>query len=164
MCRYVRVCGGVRGCERVCTGMRRYTWVYMGVSGHTWVCLSVRRCAWVCVGVHDCAWVREGMRGYVWACAGMHVCAHVCAGVCGCVWDKFSEYLLETRFLTSASFAIFLENALKQNKNLSKKLLYIALYFFIFSPPRAEVPSLGNCYLFSRQSTNMIATTSSIAS
>ena len=28
----------------------------------------------------------------------------VCSGVCGYAWDEFSEYLLETRVLTSADF------------------------------------------------------------
>ena len=40
----------------------------------------------------------------VWA----GVCTSVCVGVRGyarvCVWDEFSDYLLETRFLTSANY------------------------------------------------------------
>ena len=39
--------------------------------------------------------VSEG-GGYAW------VCTSVSEG--GCVWDEFSEYLLETRFLTSANY------------------------------------------------------------
>ena len=35
-------------------------------------------------------------------CMGVHGYAWVCAGVCVC--DEFSEYLLETRFLTSANY------------------------------------------------------------
>ena len=37
---------------------------------------------WVCMGVHGCEWVR----------------------LAGWVWDEFSEYLLETRFLTSPNY------------------------------------------------------------
>ena len=37
-------------------------------------------------------------------CAGVNGCVQVCAGVYRCVWDEFSEYLLETRFLTSANY------------------------------------------------------------
>ena len=46
--------------------------------------MVVLGCAWVCVGVSGCEWVS--------------------VGVSGCVWDEFSEYLLETRFLTSANY------------------------------------------------------------
>ena len=52
----------------------------------------------VCADVH----------GYVQVCLGVQGCAQVCAEVCGClqvyVWDEYSEYLLETRVLTSADF------------------------------------------------------------
>ena len=64
-----------------------------GVRVSTWVCACA--CGWVCFDVHGCAWV------CVWVCSG------VCVGVCGCVWDEFSEYLLETRVLTSADFNMY---------------------------------------------------------
>ena len=35
---------------------------------------------------------------------GLYAGMHGCAWVCGCMWDEFSEYLLETRVLTSADF------------------------------------------------------------
>ena len=60
--------------------------------------MVVHGCARVCMGVRRCAWV----------CAGVRGCARVSVGECGCVrvcvWDEFSEYLLETRFLTSANY------------------------------------------------------------
>ena len=64
------------------------------------VIVSVRRCAWVCTGVQVCTSVRWCVR----LCLGVSKCAQVCMCVCGCVWDEFSEYLLETRFLTSANY------------------------------------------------------------
>ena len=57
------------------------------------------------MGVCKCAWVCVGGPGYVWKCSGVCIytwCAQV--WVCGWVWDEFSEYLLETRVLTSADF------------------------------------------------------------
>ena len=48
------------------------------------MCVGVRGCGRVCAGVHGCQWVSG--------------CVRVC------VWDEFSEYLLETRFLTSANY------------------------------------------------------------
>ena len=42
-----------------------------------------------------------GVCGYVRVCADVLV---VCGDVHGYVWDEFSEYLLETRVLTSADF------------------------------------------------------------
>ena len=50
----------------------------------------VCRCAWGCLGMCGCVQVCE----YAW----------VCTGIRRCVWDEFSEYLLETRVLTSADF------------------------------------------------------------
>ena len=51
------------------------------------------------------------MHGYalsagVCLCVQVCVCeyAWACSGKCECVWDEFSEYLLETRVLTSADF------------------------------------------------------------
>ena len=52
-----------------------------------WMCT----CARVCVGMHDCAWM----------CADVHRCLRVY------VWGEFSEYLLETRVLTSADFTSY---------------------------------------------------------
>ena len=73
------VCAGVCGCGCV----------QMCVGG-----ASVSRCAWVCFGI--C----RGGPGCVWKCSGVWVCM----GMGGRVWDEFSEYLLETRVLTSADF------------------------------------------------------------
>ena len=60
--------------------------------------MVVRGCARACMGVRGCGRVCVGVRG----------CARVSVGECGCVrvcvWDEFSEYLLETRFLTSANY------------------------------------------------------------
>ena len=83
-------CACMHGCTWVCLGVSRYTWVCMDVSGFAWVYMGVR--AWVCV------------RG----CACMGVCAWVCLGVSRYtwVWDEFSEYLLQTRVLTSADIHI----------------------------------------------------------
>ena len=44
--------------------------------------------------------VYRGGPGCVWKCSGVWVCTDMG----GCVWDEFSEYLLETRVLTSADF------------------------------------------------------------
>ena len=44
-----------------------------------------------------------GVCGRVQVYAGVHGCAEVWVGV----WDEFSEYLLETRFLTSADFNMY---------------------------------------------------------
>ena len=35
---------------------------------------------------------------------GVYRCVRVGASMCGWMWDEFSEYLLETRFLTSANY------------------------------------------------------------
>ena len=45
-----------------------------------------------------------GVYGYVRVCAGVRSCAWGCVDVHRYVWDEFSEYLLETRVLTSADF------------------------------------------------------------
>ena len=58
----------------------------------TWVCAGVHRCAHVCIGVRECVRVW-------WVCSCVCKCAQVC------VRDEFSEYLLETRFLTSANYS-----------------------------------------------------------
>ena len=59
-------------------------------------------CAGVCAGVL----VITGVRGCEWV--GVRRYAEgdvlVCAGVYRCMWDEFSEYLMETRFLTSANY------------------------------------------------------------
>ena len=47
-----------------------------------------------CAGVYKCSLL----------CAAMPGCKQVSICVCVCVWDEFSEYLLETRVLTSADF------------------------------------------------------------
>ena len=90
------VCVGLSGCEPVCTGVSRCAQVCTGMRECEWVWASVHGCAWVCVGMHGCAQMCVGVRG----------CVQVCAEVCGCLqvymWDEFSEYLLETRVLTSA--------------------------------------------------------------
>ena len=104
------VCAGVRRCARVCTGVQVYTSVrccarlYLGVSGvHVCVrvCAGVRRCALVCTGVR----VYTSVRCCAWLYLGVSKCAQLCMCVCECVWDEFSEYLLETRFLTSANYS-----------------------------------------------------------
>ena len=38
---------------------------------------------------------------------GLYAGMHGCAWVCGCMWDEFSEYLLETRVLTSADINMY---------------------------------------------------------
>ena len=58
------------------------------------ICAGVYRCAEVCVGEHECVQVCSDVWGYAWVCKGM----------CRCIWDEFSEYLMETRVLTSADF------------------------------------------------------------
>ena len=56
---------------------------------------------------YSCAWVWSGVRRSALVCAD--VCGWVCSSVCGYkwVWDEFSEYLLETRVLTSADFNMY---------------------------------------------------------
>ena len=71
------VCGCVGRCAQVCLSMRRYVRVCVGVCWCGWVYMSVHNCVWVCMGLFGCVWE--------W-------------------WDKYSEYLLETRFLTSANY------------------------------------------------------------
>ena len=54
----------------------------------------------MCFGMHGCAMV----------CIQVHADTHgyaLCMGMHGCVWDEFSEYLLETRVLTSADFTSY---------------------------------------------------------
>ena len=75
--------------------MYNFMWfIKLGVRGMCWICAGVYRCAEVCVGVHECVQVCSGVCGYAWVCKGM----------CRCIWDEFSEYLMETRILTSADF------------------------------------------------------------
>ena len=64
------------------------------------MCVGVHGCAQVRTGVHRCAWVCAGVSGSVWVCAGVSGSVWVCQGV----RDELSEYLLETRFLTSANY------------------------------------------------------------
>ena len=47
----------------------------------------------VCTDVRGCVWVYT-----------VHGCVQVYVGIHGCFWDEFSEYLLETKVLTSADF------------------------------------------------------------
>ena len=66
------------------------------LSMYEYACVCVQmmcECALMCVGVHRC----------VCLCSGVCVYSCVCTGMRGCVWDEFSENLLETRVLTSAS-------------------------------------------------------------
>ena len=81
MTQITQMCAGDRKCAQVCAGVRRFVQVCTGVL----VCTSVSWCAQLYLGVSKCA--------------------QVCMCVCGCVWDEFSEYLLETRFLTSANYS-----------------------------------------------------------
>ena len=57
--------------------------------------------------MHGCAQVCMGVCGCGEVCVGVCRCALLCAWVCACVWDEFSEYLLETRVLTSADFNMY---------------------------------------------------------
>ena len=56
------------------------------------------------MGVIGCVQVCAGLLRYVRMCAGVFKCKWVQMGVHQYVWDEFSEYLLETRFLTSANY------------------------------------------------------------
>ena len=57
----------------------------------------------VCVG--GCEWVVGwGVLGYVWVCGGVFRCMW---SMHECMQDEFSEYLLETRVLTSADFNMY---------------------------------------------------------
>ena len=58
----------------------------------------------MCMGVIGCVQVCAGLLRYVRMCAGVFKCKWVQMGVHQYVWDEFSEYLLETRVLTSADF------------------------------------------------------------
>ena len=86
-------------------------WQMAQMTQITQMCASDRNCALVCAGVRRWAWVCTGVRVYTSVCCcaqlylGVSKCAQVCMCVCGCVWDEFSEYLLETRFLTSANYS-----------------------------------------------------------
>ena len=62
--------------------------------------MCVCGCGWVSLGMCGCALVCGSVQVY----AGMHGC-WVCMG--GCVWDEFSEFLLETRILTSTDFNMY---------------------------------------------------------
>ena len=98
------VCMGVSRCVRVCT-----VWVDVGgMCGCVWVrvCTDVCGgcfCEQVCMGVLWYTQVCRGGPGCVWKCSGVWVCM----GMGGRVWDEFSEYLLETRVLTSADFNMY---------------------------------------------------------
>ena len=78
--KYVQVCADVH-CALVCVSVHNCVRVWLGVCAQ--VCASVCRCAWICADLRECA--------------------HICGDMHGCVWDEFSEYLLETRFLTLAN-------------------------------------------------------------
>ena len=101
-----------------------------GISGYVW---GMRGCVRVCTGVHRCAWVCAGVSGSVWVCAGVSGSVWVCQGV----RDELSEYLLETRFLTSANYnphplRIFFYSLLfiiYLGKLLSKYLLNYGLHY-----------------------------------
>ena len=56
----------------------------------------------MCGDVHGCVRVCAGVRWCAQAFMGVYRCVKVCTSVHGYVWDEFSEYLLETRVLTSA--------------------------------------------------------------
>ena len=56
----------------------------------------------VFVGVGGCPLVCAGV---LW-CVEVFRCMRVCMGV-GCVLDEFSEFLLETRILTSTDFNMY---------------------------------------------------------
>ena len=78
------------------------------------------------VGLHKCA----GVYKCSLLCAAMPGCKQVSICVCMCVWDEFSEYLLETRFLTSANYdthplRIFLD-VLHIFKKNSKRTLFLS--------------------------------------
>ena len=66
------------------------------LSWHKW--LKWHKCVWVIMGGR--VQVFTAMRSYAWLHTGVSGCAQVRI----CVWDEFSEYLLETRFLTSANY------------------------------------------------------------
>ena len=77
----------------------------------------------VCVNVqvHGYAWVCGGGPGYVWKCSGVCIYTWVCTG---CVWDEFSEYLLETRVLTSADFNTYPIRIFYTRVRISKECRY----------------------------------------
>ena len=57
-------------------------------------------------GTNDANYINVTRR-YAWVCgvyAGVCGCAWLGVSMCGWMWDEFSEYLLETRFLTSANY------------------------------------------------------------
>ena len=68
-----------------------------GVGLGVQVCVGGFRYMRVCMGGPGCVWKCTHVCGYTW----------VCIGKGNCVWDEFSEYLLETRFLTSADFNMY---------------------------------------------------------
>ena len=88
------MCAGVRGCMQMCAGMPQ--------------------CGMVCADVHGCVRVFTGLCVYARVFVGMH----------GCVWDEFSEFLLETRFLTSANYNIHpLRFFSKQTQRFGQKMI-----------------------------------------
>ena len=76
----------------------------LSIVHYVWVGVGMLSCVRVCAGVHGCMLVRASVLGCVQVCMSMHGFLWVCAMVCIGVWDEFSEYLLETRVLTSADF------------------------------------------------------------
>ena len=88
---------GVHGCLWVCGGVRLCSLVCPVVSRCVRVCAWGCECARVCMSMlcpHVCLCVQVCVCEYAWACSGK----------CEFVWDEFSEYLLETRDLTSVDF------------------------------------------------------------
>ena len=79
------------------------------------VCGDMCGCVWLCYGcVLWYGQVCRGGPGCVWKCSGVWVCT----GMGRCVWNEFSEYLLETRVLTSVDFndypiRIFMDKCIK---------------------------------------------------
>ena len=73
------------------------------------MCGDVHGCERVCAGVCECVWVCTVVCGGAWGCMDVH----------RYVWDEFSEYLLETRVLTTADF-----NTYPIRNFFTKKLSY----------------------------------------
>ena len=94
----------MHGCVQVCKGVCGVGGWYVVICAGVYRCVQgVCKCAQVCMGVLWYAQVCRGGPGCVWKSSGVWVCT----GMGGCVWDEFSEYLLETRVLTSADFNMY---------------------------------------------------------
>ena len=87
-------------------------------------------CGCVLVFVYVHIWA--GVRGCVGVYMSMHWCVQKCWVVCECVWDKFSEYLLENRILTSVDsnmqypIRIFFKKYEQKLKSFLRQSLYLA--------------------------------------